>query len=81
MLGLLVQAGYGVDSNEELADYVIVNTALSRRHGRIRRTLVELAEADKKIVITGCMVLPERLLEELPERRWLWLVPATITKL
>ncbi len=26
MLGLLVQAGYQVDSNEELADYVIVNT-------------------------------------------------------
>ena len=26
MLGLLVEAGYSVDSNEELADYVIVNT-------------------------------------------------------
>ena len=26
MLGLLVKAGYGVDTNEELADYVIVNT-------------------------------------------------------
>jgi len=26
MLGLLVEAGYQVDTNEELADYVIVNT-------------------------------------------------------
>ena len=26
MLGLLVQAGYPVDANEEIADYVIVNT-------------------------------------------------------
>ncbi|MDX2243585.1 MAG: hypothetical protein NW224_23135 [Leptolyngbyaceae cyanobacterium bins.302] len=26
MLGLLVQAGYQVDANEDLADYVIVNT-------------------------------------------------------
>ena len=26
MLGLLVEAGYDVDANEELADYVIVNT-------------------------------------------------------
>lgn len=26
MLGLLVQAGYEVDSNEEQAEYVIVNT-------------------------------------------------------
>ena len=26
MLGLLAQAGYQIDSNEELADYVIVNT-------------------------------------------------------
>ena len=26
MLGLLAQAGYQVDSNEELADYIVVNT-------------------------------------------------------
>jgi len=26
MLGLLIQAGYEVDANEEIADYVIVNT-------------------------------------------------------
>ena len=71
MLGLLVQAGYEVDSNEELADYVIVNTCSFIQAAREEsvRTLVELAEADKKIVIAGCMAqhFQAQLLEELPE--------------
>jgi ribosomal protein S12 methylthiotransferase len=71
MLGLLVQAGYPVDTNEELADYVIVNTCSFIQAAREEsvRTLVELAEADKKIVITGCMAqhFQEELLAELPE--------------
>ncbi|MDJ0799198.1 MAG: 30S ribosomal protein S12 methylthiotransferase RimO [Calothrix sp. MO_167.B12] len=71
MLGLLVEAGYGVDNNEDLADYVIVNTCSFIEAARQEsvRTLVELAEADKKIVITGCMAqhFQEQLLEELPE--------------
>jgi ribosomal protein S12 methylthiotransferase len=71
MLGLLVQAGYGVDNDEALADYVIVNTCSFIQSAREEsvRTLVELAEADKKIVITGCMAqhFQEQLLDELPE--------------
>ena len=71
MLGLLAQAGYQIDSNEELADYVIVNTCSFIQDAREEsvRTLVELAEADKKIVITGCMAqhFQGELLEELPE--------------
>lgn len=71
MLGLLVEAGYGVDSNEELADYVIVNTCSFIQAAREEsvRTLVELAEANKKIVIAGCMAqhFQEELLDELPE--------------
>ncbi len=71
MLGLLVEAGYGVDSNEELADYVIVNTCsfIAAAREESVKTLVELAEADKKIVITGCMAqhFQDQLLEELPE--------------
>ncbi len=71
MLGLLVKAGYGVDSNEELADYVIVNTCSFIEAAREEsvKTLVELAEANKKIVITGCMAqhFQEQLLDELPE--------------
>jgi len=71
MLGLLVQAGYSVDTNEELADYVIVNTCSFIQAAREEsvRTLVELAEANKKIVITGCMAqhFQQDLLDELPE--------------
>lgn len=71
MLGLLVQAGYPVDLNEEFADYVIVNTCSFIQAAREEsvRTLVELAEAGKKIVISGCMAqhFQEQLLEELPE--------------
>ena len=71
MLGLLVKAGYGVDNDEELADYVIVNTCSFIQAAREEsvRTLVELAEANKKIVITGCMAqhFQQELLEEIPE--------------
>ena len=71
MLGLLVQAGYEVDANDELADYVIVNTCSFIQAAREEsvRTLVELAEANKKIVITGCMAqhFQAQLLDELPE--------------
>ncbi|MGA1265336.1 MAG: 30S ribosomal protein S12 methylthiotransferase RimO, partial [Prochlorothrix sp.] len=71
MLGLLVQAGYPVDLNEDFADYVIVNTCSFIQAAREEsvRTLVELAEAGKKIVISGCMAqhFQEQLLEELPE--------------
>jgi ribosomal protein S12 methylthiotransferase len=71
MLGLLAQAGYQVDANEELADYVIVNTCSFIQAAREEsvRALVELAEANKKIIISGCMAqhFREQLLEELPE--------------
>ncbi|MEL7036924.1 MAG: 30S ribosomal protein S12 methylthiotransferase RimO [Cyanobacteria bacterium J06592_8] len=71
MLGLLVEAGYQVDSNEELADYVIVNTCSFIEAAREEsvQTIVDLAEADKKVVITGCMAqhFQSQLLEELPE--------------
>ena len=71
MLGLLADQGYSIDTNEELADYVIVNTCSFIQEAREEsvRTLVELAEADKKIIISGCMAqhFQEELLEELPE--------------
>lgn len=57
ILGLLVQAGYQVDNNEELADYVIVNTCSFIQAAREEsvRTIAELVETGKKVVITGCM--------------------------
>ncbi|MGK7918642.1 MAG: 30S ribosomal protein S12 methylthiotransferase RimO [Trichodesmium sp.] len=71
MIGSLVQAGYQVDANEELADYVVVNTCSFIQAAREEsvRTLVELATANKKIVIAGCMAqhFQEELLAELPE--------------
>jgi ribosomal protein S12 methylthiotransferase len=71
MLGLLAQAGYSVTADEELADYVIVNTCsfIAEARQESVRTIVELAEAGKKIAIAGCMAqhFPEQLLEELPE--------------
>jgi ribosomal protein S12 methylthiotransferase len=71
MLGLLVQAGYHVDADEDTADYVIVNTCSFIESAREEsvRTLVELAAAQKKIVITGCMAqhFQSQLLDEIPE--------------
>ncbi|MBD1862915.1 MULTISPECIES: 30S ribosomal protein S12 methylthiotransferase RimO [Trichocoleus] len=71
MLGLLVEAGYQVDTNEDLADYVIVNTCSFIQAAREEsvRTIVELTEANKKVVITGCMAqhFQQELLDELPE--------------
>lgn len=51
MLGLLVEAGYAVDTDESFADYVIVNTCSFIQAAREEsvHTLVELAEAHKKL--------------------------------
>jgi len=71
MLGLLVESGYGVDSQEDLADYVVVNTCSFIQAAREEsvRTLVDLAEAGKKVVIAGCMAqhFQDELLAEIPE--------------
>ncbi|XFA72732.1 30S ribosomal protein S12 methylthiotransferase RimO [Thermosynechococcaceae cyanobacterium Okahandja] len=71
MIGLLAAAGYGVGTDEAEADYVIVNTCSFIQAARQEsvRTLVELAEAQKKIVITGCLAqhFQGELLAEIPE--------------
>jgi ribosomal protein S12 methylthiotransferase len=71
MLGLLAGAGYKVDADEEIADYVIVNTCSFIQAAREEsvRTLVELAESNKKIIISGCLAqhFQEELLNEIPE--------------
>ncbi len=71
MIGLLAEAGYGVNADEDSADYVVVNTCSFIQAAREEsvRTLVGLAESGKKIVISGCMAqhFQEQLLEELPE--------------
>ncbi len=71
MIGLLATAGFQVDADDEAADYVIVNTCSFIEDARREsvRTLVDLAEQGKKIVISGCMAqhFQQELLDEIPE--------------
>lgn len=71
IIGLLANAGYGINNQEELADYVVVNTCSFIQEAREEsvRTLVEFAEAGKKVIITGCMAqhFQNELLDEIPE--------------
>jgi len=73
MLGLLAQAGYGVSADERDAAVVVVNTCSFIQDAREEsvRTLVELAEEGKQLIIAGCLAqhFQEELLESLPEAR------------
>ena len=73
MLGLLAQAGYGVSADESEARVVVVNTCSFIQDAREEsvRTLVELAEQGKELIIAGCLAqhFQEELLESLPEAR------------
>ena len=73
MLGLLGQAGYGVSADENDATVVVVNTCSFIQEAREEsvRTLVELAEQGKELIIAGCLAqhFQEELLESLPEAK------------
>ena len=73
MLGLLAQAGYGVSADESQASVVVVNTCSFIQDARVEsvRTLVELAEQGKNLIIAGCLAqhFQEQLLESLPEAK------------
>jgi ribosomal protein S12 methylthiotransferase len=73
MLGLLAQAGYGVSADENDATVVVVNTCSFIQEAREEsvRTLVELAEQGKELIIAGCLAqhFQEELLESLPEAK------------
>ena len=73
MLGLLAQAGYGVSADESEARVVVVNTCSFIQDAREEsvRTLVELAEQGKELIIAGCLAqhFKEELLESLPEAK------------
>ena len=57
MLGLLAEAGYGVSADESDARVVVVNTCSFIQDARAEsvRTLVELAEQGKELIIAGCL--------------------------
>ncbi|MEB3354552.1 MAG: 30S ribosomal protein S12 methylthiotransferase RimO [Cyanobacteriota bacterium] len=73
MLGLLAEAGYGVSADEGDASVVVVNTCSFIQDAREEsvRTLVELAEQGKELIIAGCLAqhFQEELLESLPEAK------------
>jgi ribosomal protein S12 methylthiotransferase len=73
MLGLLAQAGYGVSADERDARVVVVNTCSFIQDARTEsvRTLVELAEQGKELIIAGCLAqhFQQELLDSLPEAR------------
>lgn len=71
MLGILATHGYHLKSDEEDADYVVVNTCsfIAEARQESVRTLMELAVQGKKIIISGCMAqhFQQELLDEIPE--------------
>ena len=73
MLGLLAEAGYGVSADEADASVVVVNTCSFIQEAREEsvRTLVELAEQGKELIIAGCLAqhFQDELLESLPEAK------------
>jgi len=73
MLGLLAEAGYGVSADESEANLVVVNTCSFIHEARQEsvRTLVELAEQGKELIISGCLAqhFQEELLDSLPEAK------------
>lgn len=73
MLGLLNQAGYEVTFDNEEAELCLVNTCSFIGDARQEsvRTLVELADQGKQLIVAGCMAqhFKEELLAEIPEAR------------
>lgn len=73
MLGLLNQAGFEVTFDNDAADMCLVNTCSFIGDARQEsvRTLVELADQGKELIIAGCLAqhFKEELMEEIPEAR------------
>ncbi len=73
MLGLINQAGFEVTFDNDDADMCLVNTCSFIGDARQEsvRTLVELADQGKELIIAGCLAqhFKEELMEEIPEAR------------
>ncbi|MBU6430073.1 MAG: 30S ribosomal protein S12 methylthiotransferase RimO, partial [Cyanobacteria bacterium REEB65] len=71
MLGLLQQAGYEIVNDEAGADVVLVNTCsfIGEATAESVRTILDLAQSGKKLVVTGCLAQrhPQELFDSLPE--------------
>jgi ribosomal protein S12 methylthiotransferase len=73
MLGLLREAGFAVTFDNDEADMCLVNTCSFIGDARREsvRTLMELADQGKELIIAGCLAqhFKEELLNEIPEAR------------
>nr|YP_002048938.1 hypothetical protein PCC_0286 [Paulinella chromatophora]ACB42728.1 hypothetical protein PCC_0286 [Paulinella chromatophora] len=73
ILGLLAAAGYQISANENTASLVVVNTCSFIQQAREEsiRTIVELAEQGKELIIAGCLAqhFQEELLNYIPEAK------------
>nr|AUG32064.1 hypothetical protein PLO_049 [Paulinella longichromatophora] len=73
MLGLLAAAGYGISTDENKASLVVVNTCSFIQSAREEsiKTLVELAEQGKELIIAGCLAqhFQTELLNYIPEAK------------
>ncbi|ABX08047.1 30S ribosomal protein S12 methylthiotransferase RimO [Prochlorococcus marinus] len=73
MMGLLASEGYGVSSNTDDAEVVVVNTCSFIEQAREEsvRALVGLADQGKEIIIAGCLAqhFKSELLESIPEAK------------
>lgn len=67
MLGILTEKGYEVTLDENQADIVVVNTCsfIHDAEEESVRSILELVNAGKKVVVTGC--LPQKHKEKLKE--------------
>jgi ribosomal protein S12 methylthiotransferase len=73
MLGLLNEAGFPITFDVEEADMCLVNTCSFIGDARKEsvRTLIELADQGKELIIAGCMAqhFKQELMDEIPEAR------------
>lgn len=71
MLGILHKNGYKINLDEEKADIIIINTCAFIKDAEKEsvKTIVKLAHAGKKIIITGCLAQKYKteLMEAVPE--------------
>jgi ribosomal protein S12 methylthiotransferase len=73
MLGLLKEAGFPITFDNDEAELCLVNTCSFIGDARREsvRTLVELADQGKQLIIAGCLAqhFKEELMQEIPEAR------------
>ncbi len=57
LAGLLIQSGYQVTKNKEIADVIVVNSCVvkNKTEDKIKRKIQNLKDSGKLTIVTGCM--------------------------